>query len=58
MHAGLDFWSAGVRGPGEEGTEGEVLDDGKFGKDFHIVHFDHALHYVSVLLHWNDWMLQ
>jgi hypothetical protein len=30
MHAGLDVLCAGIRFPGEEGAEGEVLDDGEF----------------------------
>ena len=29
--------------PGEEGAEGEVLDDGIFGEDFGVKHLDHAL---------------
>ena len=29
--------------PGEEGAEAEVLDDGEFGEDFGVVHFEHAL---------------
>lgn len=28
---------------GEEGAEGEVLDDGELGEDFCVVHFYHAL---------------
>lgn len=43
MHCGLDFAGVGVWGEGEEGAEGEVLDDGEFGEDFCVVHFDHAL---------------
>lgn len=43
MNAGLYSLSVWVFFPGEEGAEGEVLDDGEFGEDFCVVHFDHAL---------------
>ena len=43
MHCGLDFAGVGVWAEGEEGAEGEVLDDGEFGEDFCVVHFYHAL---------------
>ena len=33
--------------PAEEGAEVEMLDDGKFGEDFCVVHFKHALGYIS-----------
>ena len=33
--------------PAEEGAEAEMLDDGEFGEDFGVVHFKHALGYIS-----------
>lgn len=36
-------YSRGVMFPAEKGTEGKMLDDGEFGEDLGIIHFDHAL---------------
>jgi hypothetical protein len=43
-------WRYGIRiaFPAKEGAEAEVLDDGEFGENFCVVHFDHALGKASV----------
>jgi hypothetical protein len=43
VHARGDGFGVGVAIETEEGAEGEVLHDGELGKDFGVVHFDHAL---------------
>lgn len=39
MHCSLNFFRERVALPCEEGAEGEVLDDGEFGKYLGVVHF-------------------
>lgn len=43
VHASLDEFGVWVFFPGEQRAEGEVLNDGEFGENFCVVHFNHAL---------------
>ncbi len=47
MDGGRWWNGVGIAIPAEEGAEAEVLDDGEFGEDFCVVHFDHSLEVFS-----------
>lgn len=55
MNGRSNCHSRGVMFPAKKGTEGEMLDDGEFGKDLSIIHFDHAL--IPSQQRWIDMLL-
>jgi hypothetical protein len=43
VDAGLNSFGVWIRGEGEKGAEGEVLDYWELGENFSVVHLDHSL---------------